>query len=117
MSYYVFGRKFAVHTDHAPLVSLFNKCLNNTSPRLQQLLLRLSQYEMNIEYVTSKCVPVANCLSRLINAKSAQEDGTLNLQITDLGVEPVNRLGQYQEIHNARPHIGQTCKSDPEWMA
>ena len=45
---------------------------------------------MNVEYVTSKCVPVADCLSRLINAKSAQEDETLNLQITDLGVEPVN---------------------------
>ena len=45
---------------------------------------------MNVEYVTNKCVPVANCLSRLINAKSAQEDETLNLQIADLGVEPVN---------------------------
>ena len=44
---------------------------------------------MNVEYVTSKCVPVADCLSRLINAKSAQEDETLNLKITNLGVEPV----------------------------
>ena len=53
-------------------------------------MLRLSQYEMNIEYVTSKCVPVADCLSRLVNTKSAQEDESLNLQIADLGVEPVN---------------------------
>ena len=45
---------------------------------------------MNVEYVTSKCVPVADCLSRLINANIAQEDETLNLQITNLGVEPVN---------------------------
>ena len=44
---------------------------------------------MNTEYVTSKCVPVADCLSMLINAKSAQEDETLNLQIADFGVEPV----------------------------
>ena len=44
---------------------------------------------MNIEYVTSEHVPVANCLSRLINIKSSHEDETLNLQITDLGVEPV----------------------------
>ena len=57
--------------------------------RLQQLLLRLSQYEMNVNYVTSKHVPVADCLSRLINVKSAQEDDTLNLQIANLGVEPV----------------------------
>ena len=78
-----------VHTDHAPLVNLCNKCLNDTSPRLQQLLLRLSQYEMNVEYVTSKHVPVTDCLSRLVNSNSAQEDDTLNLQIADLGVEPV----------------------------
>ena len=45
---------------------------------------------MDIKYVTSKCVPVADCLRRLINAKSAQEDESLNLQITNLGVEPVN---------------------------
>ena len=35
LHHYVFGRQFTVHTDHAPLVTLFNKCLNNTSPRLQ----------------------------------------------------------------------------------
>ena len=53
-------------------------------------MLRLSQYEMNVEYVTQKCVPVADCLSRLISPNSAQEDESLNLQIADLGVEPVN---------------------------
>ena len=90
LHHYVFGRQFTVHTDHAPLVNLFNKCLNDTSPRLQRLMLRLSQYEMNVEYVTQKCVPVTDCLSRLINPNSAQEDETLNLQIADLGVEPVN---------------------------
>ena len=89
LHHYVFGRQFTVHTDHAPLVNLFKKCLNDTSPRLQQLLLRLSQYEMNVNYVTSKHVPIADCLSRLINIKSAQEDDTLNLQIANLGVEPV----------------------------
>ena len=89
LHHYVFGHHFTVHIDHAPLVNLFNKCLNDTSPRLQQLLLRLSQYEINIEYVTRKHVPVADCLSRLVNVKSAQEDDTLNLQIADLGVEPV----------------------------
>ena len=44
---------------------------------------------MKVNYVTSKHVPVADCLSRLINIKSAQEDDTLNLQIADLGVEQV----------------------------
>ena len=39
LHHYVFGRRFNVHTDHSPLVSLFKKCLNDTSPRLQRLLL------------------------------------------------------------------------------
>ena len=39
---------------------------------------------MNIEYVTQKCVPITDCLS------SAQEDESLNMQITDLGVELVS---------------------------
>ena len=89
LHHYVFGRQFMVHTDHAPLINLFEKGLNDTSPHLQRLLLRLSQYEMNVKYVTNKYVPVADCLSRLINIRSAQEDDTLNLQIEDLGVEPV----------------------------
>ena len=88
LHHYVFGHHFTVHTDHAPLVNLFQKCLNDTSPHLQQLLLRLFQYKMNTNYVKSKHVPVANCLSRLINAKSACKDET-NLQIADLGVEAV----------------------------
>ena len=63
LHHYVFGRCFNVHTDHSPLVNLFKKCLNDTSPRLQQLLLRLSQYQMDIHYVTQKCVPIADCMS------------------------------------------------------
>ena len=53
-------------------------------------MLRLSQYQMNVEYMTQKCVPVTDCLSRLISPNSAQEDETLNLQIADFHVEPMN---------------------------
>ena len=49
LHHYVFGRQFMVHTDHAPLVNLFEKCLNDTSPCLQRLLLRLSQYKIECE--------------------------------------------------------------------
>ena len=31
LHHYVFGRQFTIHTDHTPLVNLFNKCLNDTS--------------------------------------------------------------------------------------
>ena len=46
LHHYIFGRQFDINTDHTPLVNLFQKCLNNTSPRLQRLLLWLRQYQM-----------------------------------------------------------------------
>ena len=66
LHHYVFGRKFMVHTDHSSLANIFKKCLNDTSPRLQHLLLRLSQYKIDVHYVTEKHVPIADCLSRLV---------------------------------------------------
>ena len=65
LHHYLFGHQFEVHTDHSPLVCLIQKCLNDMSPLLQCLLLRLSQYQMEIKYVTHKCVPMADCLDLL----------------------------------------------------
>ena len=87
LHHYVFERKFTMHTDHSPLANIFKRCLNDTSPRLQCLLLRLSQYEMEVQYVTQKHVPIADCLSRLVVDDTAVEDESLNLQIVGLGVE------------------------------
>ena len=70
LHHYIFGCQFIFHTDHSPLVSLFQKCLNDTSPHLQWLLLRLSQYKMDVKYVAHKCVPVADCMSQLIDIKT-----------------------------------------------
>ena len=44
---------------------------------------------MNVQYMTSKCVVIGDCLLCLIDHTSAKEDDSLNLQIADLGVEPV----------------------------
>ena len=90
LHHYIFGRHFTVHTDHSPLVNLFEKCLNDTSPRFQCLLLCLTQYQMQVKYVTHKCVPIADCMSHLVDSTSEQEDPTLNLQITDVTRSNVN---------------------------
>ena len=45
---------------------------------------------MHIKYVTHKCVPIADCMSRLVDLKSGIEDPTLNLQITDVTRTNVN---------------------------
>ena len=87
LHHYVFGRHFTIHIDHSPLVNLFQKSLNDTSPCLQYLLLSLSQYEMDLKYVTHKCVPLSDCTSHLIDITSGKDDPSLNLQIADFGVE------------------------------
>ena len=90
LHHYVFGRHFSVHTDHSPLVNLLGKCLNDTSPHLQCLLLCLSLYEINIQYVTHKCVPLADCMSWLIDFTTGKEDPSLNSQIANITRVNVN---------------------------
>ena len=70
-------------------ISLRN-VINDTSPCLQKLMLRLPQYQMDVKYVMQKCVPIVDCMSRLINSKTGVEDPTLNLQIADVTRTNVN---------------------------
>ena len=42
---------------------------------------------MDVKYVTHKYVPIADCMSCLINVTSGKEDPSLKFQITDLGVD------------------------------
>ena len=51
---YLFGRKFTLFTDHKPIENLVLKPLVDTSPRVQRLMLHLSQYHMNVQYKTGK---------------------------------------------------------------
>ena len=63
--HYVYGYTVTVQTDHKPLVSIWKKSIVSNSPRLQRLLLRLSQYDINVEYLKGKENLVADALSRL----------------------------------------------------
>ena len=86
LHHFIFGHIFSVHTNHSPLVILFQRCLNNTLPQLQHLLLHLNQYQMDIQYVTQKCLQIANCMSRLTGIKTGKDDPSLNLQIANVTV-------------------------------
>ena len=62
--YYTYGRKVTLWTDHKPLVSIVNKPLAATPKRLQRLLLRLQQYNVEIRNKPGKEMYVADILSR-----------------------------------------------------
>ena len=81
---YLFGKKFILYTDHKPMENLVLKPLINTSPRIQRLILRLTQYNMDVVYKSGKSMLVSDCLSRMANPATCEEDESLNLQITSI---------------------------------
>ena len=47
--YYLFGQDFQVQTDHKPLLAVIQKPLEQLSPRLQRLVLKLMRYRFHLE--------------------------------------------------------------------
>lgn len=62
--YYLYGNNFEIHSDHRPLIGLLKKPLDDTSPRLQRLSLRLLRYRFNLLYVPGKDMKIPDSLSR-----------------------------------------------------
>ena len=63
-----------------------DKTLCEISPRLQQLLLRVTQYNFTTLYVKHDGVPVADCLSQNVQIESALEDESINITVTAISM-------------------------------
>ena len=63
--HYVFGRPVKVQTDHKPLVAIMAKSLAAAPPRLARMMLRIQHYNVTLEYVPGKQIPLADALSRI----------------------------------------------------
>lgn len=62
---YICGQsRVGVETDHKPLVSIFNKILADVPQRLQQMILKLECYNLEVVYVPGKKMFIADTLSR-----------------------------------------------------
>ena len=83
-----------VHTDHQPLVQLMMKPLCEVSPRLQQLLLKVTQYNFTTLYVNYDGVPVADCFSHNVQVESALEDKSINITITAISIFQEGKISQ-----------------------
>ena len=91
---YIFGHKCTVHTDHQPLVKLTIKALCEVSPRLQCLLLKVTQDRFNTIYMKHDGVPIADCLSHNVQAESALEDETMNITIMAISLFQEGKINQ-----------------------
>ena len=65
LHHYTYGQTTTIQTDHEPLTSIWKKSIVSASPRLQRLLLRLAQYDVDIQYLRGKENVIADALSRV----------------------------------------------------
>lgn len=87
----LYGRKFKIVTDHAPIKYLNSKCKGKEfSQRNQRWLLKLQEIIYEIDYLQGKDNKVADYLSRLENVPpiSDTNDHESNLDMSD---EQMNR--------------------------
>ncbi|XP_058828493.1 uncharacterized protein K02A2.6-like [Topomyia yanbarensis] len=73
----IFGRRFRLQTDHAPLLRIFGSKKGipvYTANRLQRWALTLLMYDFTIEYVATNKFGNADILSRLINRHVKPEE-------------------------------------------
>jgi hypothetical protein len=61
---YTFGRKTIIHSDHKPLEMIVRKPLHKAPKRLQGMMLRLIQYDIEVVYKKGKEMYIADTLSR-----------------------------------------------------
>ena len=62
--HYICGIDVTVHSDHKPLESIQHKELSKESPRLQNMLMTLLRYRINIVYKSGKQMHITDALSR-----------------------------------------------------
>ena len=86
-NYFTFGRPVTVLTDHKPLIAISKKSLVNAPPRLQQLLLRLANYNVEFKWIPGKEMIFNDHLSHNIIAGDSSNKPTcegLDLKIHDV---------------------------------
>ena len=72
---YLIGLSSTLHTDHSPLVGIFEKkSLDELSPRLQRFGMRLMWYSFKVVYVAGKNLVTAYALSRTLQFDSNDDN-------------------------------------------
>ena len=74
-NYFTFGCPFTVLTCHKPLIAISKKSQGNAPHQLQQLLLRLNNYDVELKWIPGKEMNFSDHLSRNmdINAEKSKE--------------------------------------------
>ena len=63
--HFLYGNQFILETDQKPLETILARSLNQTTPRLQQILIRTMPYNFTVHYLPGLKNQLADCLSRV----------------------------------------------------
>ncbi|RXN30291.1 retrotransposon-like family member retr-1 [Labeo rohita] len=82
---YVYGLPtFTAETDHRPLIAIIKKNLNEMTPRIQRLMMKLQRYDFNLVYTPGKYLVLADTLSRASTQNSentTEEDVEIHVNL------------------------------------
>ena len=71
-NFITFRRKMMILTDHKPLITISKKALVNAPPRLQRLLLRLNNYNVELQWIPGKQMIFRDHLSRNVDTTASK---------------------------------------------
>ena len=86
---YLYGRFFAIITDHKPLEIICNKPIASAPPRLQRMLVKIQGYDYSVKYRPGNEMIMSDVLARLTNP-SERSEVQLDLRVDELSLDLVN---------------------------
>ena len=98
LNHYMFGRTITVQSNHQPLQSIWKKSIVSASPRLQRLLLRLGNYDINTEFFWGKENVIADALSRVCPLQSNNS----KIKDSNIDVIPIHHITQSAPVSKTR---------------
>ena len=118
---YVYGKRFKVETDHKPLESILSKSLLSAPKRLQRMMLRLQNFDFEVEYKRGALLHVADTLSRAylpcVQIKDPREEVCLTLDSRtslEKEVESVNAFSFLSVTPHGLARVRQSTEADGE---
>ena len=100
-----------IESDHKPLQSSFKKSLLHAPCRLQQTMLRLQRYNIDVTYKPGKQMYVADHLSRAFLKDTSPEDE--QFQVFALEVEELNPFNVLKINNEKLPKLRNATNQDP----
>ena len=85
---YVYDHSLMVISDHKPHSTLFQKSLQSNAPRLTWMLLKISDYNINVVYWSGNTMPLSDALSWL-NSHNVADGNKTEIRNVDVTIHDI----------------------------